>query len=146
MPPGRGGVQTVRGSLGGASRRWSPPQTPEQPIRSSAGAPTLTAAQDQGGTRRGQRGAARGGSTLTTALLVGAVLAVHLAVTSPGLRDAAVDTAATAEVPRLAGDRHCGRNPTEPSLRGKPALTPQPQLCRAKTQFSERRCQAHISG
>lgn len=56
----------------------------------------------------------RGRDTLTTVLLVGAVLAVHLAVTSPELRNAAVDTAPAAEVARLAGDRHCGRNRTEP--------------------------------
>lgn len=53
-------------------------------------------------------------ATLTTALLVWAILTVHLAITPPELRNATVDTATAAEVLQLAGDRPCGRNRTEP--------------------------------
>ena len=58
--------------------------------------------------------ATRPGTPLTTAFFVRAILAVHLAIASPGPRNAAVDTAPTAEVPHLAGDRLYGRNRTEP--------------------------------
>ena len=108
----------------------------EQLIPSSGrtrGEQTVTAARNLVGPHgRGQGArAARRGTTLTTALLVRSVLAVHLAVTSPELRNTAVDTAATAEVSRHAGDGHCGRDGSGLNSKGRPN-------CLAGPRFAEK--------